>query len=931
MTVLQTEKTASLKEIQQSSGASVNRKYTILHLAHQKFSAADSFFFGDATGKTRTTIAPLIVETFSKLEKIKPQETEIEDPADIFNGDIRSVVSSLKKEGLSKDELAETYAAKVVERFAEISELKDREISLTDEVNFTLLKNPEKLRKIMEETKRWGVFSVDNFYQKFPHYLAQVRDIKSIDTLQLFRLKVEKDLRNTPEDRLVLERIESVIQDKIKKAEESRRSELNNRESHSKKERSRQYYRALERGLNYLRYCYPKEDVGKLAVLAEVAVKQIARTRDTLSQVTDLFASSHQLAEIFWPVRLGRKIIDTESTGLSEKSIERYTKSVLDQRLRTESAAFWFEKKTKLLPNYELHPNLVLIRSIESLLEAHKKLYGQKAKHDVKIMLLVNDNTTLKFSLPYDSDYAAIVNALNRARAEKPDLSIDKKYLIKKDAYKTTRKSQSYYELYEHKEKKKIKILKKEVSLPFEKKVEGDYIVRLTTHSRRSTINKNSPYSLFSVDSHKALVDIDLNSGSGMEISMKLAHQKFDGRPAKPFFKNFYQGLETRHANDLKRQITAPHFNFLTNVGEIEQTNKVIIEDPLFEANASTSYDQEYQKIIFKDRDGKHTISPNVIRSAVLSLANDASDAHVLFAAKTNPHTEGPYDNIQPVIVSLHPIKKIYKAFKEASEKGLEYQLSKEEAWEVSQWVKNTNEAVEFGKMGLSTPAVLAAPTGHAEKFIYEISKMLYKAVTLLKESSGMFSPLPDLAIKDQFDDIVFYTATGDTYGRKSDLLHPVANTGTIGYSQSSVERKGRTVDQIYYSIRKTPQQSQVAFANFVKKDLLVNDRQKVKKERKALVAVNQLIVDWEDLILGKLSPEDYDQKLRQVFERLCRDDVCGYKNLELIGITDHKALQARLNIVFTEDSRTTIDPKRLAKERDIFYDFMAQASQRFS
>lgn len=896
----------------------------ILHLTHRKLVDASEYFSNGNLGHFKVEIAPTIIDNFGKIEKEAGNKIPLADYKKVSeSGSLAEVVSYSYKEGFDRNQTADVLMGVLGERFTRISALKDREISIAPDNNFSLLKPDEKLRNIMDECKKFKLDFVDNFYRKYPTYLEKIRDTTNVDTLTLIRLKFEKDLKDTPEDRYVRDRLTAITEAKIKGFKDAAQAKLKFKEVQSRKEKSEEYYRALESALSYLRYCYPNEEIGKLATVAEVAIKQIAKARDRLSEVTDLFAASHQLAELFWPIRLGRKITDPGSLGLNKNTIERFSSTIFDNRLRTESAAFWFEKQTKLMPSYELYPNLVLVRSIESLLSSHAKLYGSgKGDQPVKIMILVNDNTSLKLTLSSKSTYHEIVSALQKTPFKNADLSLKQKYVLKKESYKPKRRSKEYREFYEHKEKRKLKFLGREFKLPVEKQVEGDYVVRLTTHSRKYTESKNSPYSLFSVDSHKALVDIDLNHGRGIDISMKLAHRHFDGRMAKPFFTNFYSLLESSHERDMREQMTQPRLEVISQAKPIKQDDRVISNAPLFEANTSVRYDGNYTKFKMTGAE-KQTISPNVIRAATLSLANGADDAHVLVAANTPAHTDGPHDNVQPVIVSLHPIKRLYNAYKLAEAQGREIVFKREEVFEVLNWISKTNEAVEYAKKGLSAPAVLAAPTGHAEKIVYEVSKPLHRGVTLLKESSGMFSPLPDLSAKSEFDDIIFYTAVGDTYGKKADLQKPHANTGTIGYSQSMKESGGRQETQAFYSIRKTPQQAQTAFSKFVTDELLAHDKKREVKERKALKALNSLIVDWESMILGKTSLEDYDESLLYAFNQLSKDSVCGYKNLESMGITNYQSLQGRLNLVLSRDARETIDVKKLEKEKALLYGFL--------
>jgi hypothetical protein len=319
------------------------------------------------------------------------------------------------------------------------------------------------------------------------------------------------------------------------------------------------------------------------------------------------------------------------------------------------------------------------------------------------------------------------------------------------------------------------------------------------------------------------------------------------------------------------------------------------------------------------------TLSPNIIRTAVLGFANNVFDSHVLFAAKVNPQTAGPYDNIQPVILSLHPIKEIYRKYRS----NPDVVLSPEEIQTVKIWIKRTNEAVENAKKGLSTAAVLAAPLGRVEDLMTGLTEVLHKGTNLVKRSSGMFSPLPETKPQPEFDDTTFFTAVGDTYEHRADLNNPKNSIGTIGYNHTFKEYEYDRKDQIIYAIRKTPFQAVAGFKQFLETELFSGVFSN-KKNRlfNANNIVTKLIESWENLIIGRINLDDYLDRLEDTYKRLGKESACGIKALKSAGITSPALLQRQLNLVLKHDASSTINRDRLDPEKTAFYGFLNKINQ---
>jgi len=901
------------------------RQANLLNSSHKKLIEANEYFFPNKLHEIEKHVDKITKKTFSSFKEVTAKNIDVLEP-DVLNSSIENVISVAKYEGLDESQIFMVLEGVLAERLVDFSMFKNGGLSFTESANFSTLSRDKKLKEIIKEVDKHGFDVVDNFYKIYPKYYEKIGVADTIFDLEAVSKEAEKDLGENKRDHAILNKVRSDIKIKIKSLRLLSKENI----AKTKEEETKEFYDALEFNLDYLRYCSPKEAIGKLSALAENYIRQLSKVRDSL-EFTKILASSSKLAKLFWSIRLKRNIIGLEKLGLSKKLVERYLKNISDEILLTEAAGYWFEKSTTLLPRYTYSPELALVETIKGTLEAHRSVFS-KSSQPVKIMLLINDQTTLKLDISPEASVQDIVQIIKNGQINQNKLDMKSKYELKKESYKVGKKNKDYQKFYQQEDNYKVKFFGKTHNLPFTHQVDGDYIIRLTTQSKRPTVDKNSPFSLFAVNSHKALIDIDLNNEikenggrkmSALGFAVKLAHHHSDGKSARPFYEHIFDRLQTKH--DDPDKVTLPQIAFLHDVPEIAQHKDEVSSLPIFEADEYSTYSDHYDKFV-AGNDKEKTVSPNVLRSTVLSLVNGAPDAHVLTAAKVNPQVSGPFDNVQPVLLSLHPIKKLYEEFKANPSK----EFTPEEINQVFTWIKLTKKAEDYGKKGLSTAAVLAAPTGSQQKQISEISAALHKGTALLTRSSGMFSPLPNLNPGEFLDDTIFFTAKSKVYKRKINLDTSTNSLGVIGYTQSTVKSGNRRIDHITYAIRKTPDQAQPAFKKFVSDGLLAKGGSE-KKLKATSKIINSLLINWDKLIVGSMSLNDYIYHLEKAYNQLKKESVCGEVNLYASGIVSSFTLQKKLNEVLKQDAKNTISAERLLAEKSFFYGFLNRVNEQYN
>lgn len=897
------------------------RQDNLINSAHKKLIDANDHFFPDQPHQIENHIGGITYKTLAALRKVPSKYIDTPEHG-IPDLVIEDAVALAKYEKLDHDQMFEFIEGVLAERLVNFSVFKYNGIHLNNNVNFPALDRAKRLEEVTEEVNKYGLSAVDNFYKIYPNYHNKIKSANTVFDLEAIVKDAENDLSENKNDLIILNKVKSDIKHKIKSLHLLSKENI----SQTKEEETKEYYDALESNLDYLRYCSPQESLGKMSTLAEGFIRKLAQARDSL-EFTKMLAPSAKLAKLFWSIRLKRNIIGLEKLGLTKKMVESYASKISDEILLTEAAGYWFERSTTQLPRYTYTPELALIETIKSTLEAHHLVFS-KSGQPVKIMLLINDNTTLKLDIPPGASYQDIVQIIKNGEVVKNQLDMRAKYELKKESYKVGKKNQKYQEFYQQEDNYKIKLFGKKHSLPITHQVDGDYIIRLTTQSNKPTADKNSPFSLFAVNSHKALIDIDLNKQIVEEgakrpafgFAVKLAHHHSDGKRARPFYDHIFKYLQEKH----DESNTVPQIDFLHEVPEITQHKDEVLSLPIFEAIESMTYPDTYNKFVI-GTDKEKVLSPNAIRTAVLELANNTLDAHVLVAAKVNPQASGPFDNVQPVILSLHPIKKIYDGFKTDPLKT----FTSEEISQILTWIKKTKEAEDYGKKGLSTAAVLVAPVGSLQIALTDPTEAMHKGVVLMGHSSGMFSPLPNINPEQVIDNSIFVTATSKVYKKRVNLTYSTNSLGVIGYTQSTVKKENDRIDLSTYSIRKTPDQAQPAYSRFINNELL-HEPNNAKKLKATTKIFNDILVNWDKLIIGKMNLNDYMNRLEDAYNQLKRSSVCGEINLDSVGITSSFSLQKKLNEILIQDARDTLNAEKLAAEKSSFYGFLNRINEQY-
>ena len=895
-------------------------------LSHSDFilTQANRYFFGKSVKSNqelaliRSKLSPLTTYLLTDEVRKKLPNVEVKDIPKIYETNAQTFISCAINEGLTGRELEDALQGWLGKRLIEIALLKNQQISLTEDPQFKSLRNEEKLDHIIIEVKRNGILPIDHFYQDFPALLAELRQIEDVNILEGYFDRCRKNLQKDRENVNILERLRIEYVNRLQQLNQEKQGMVFVRDIKDRASKSEEFKEAFKTAIDYLRYCTPESEINEKSIkLAERLIERMDRARGVMTKFSTRYATSEILAQFFWAIRCGRgyDITKLETLGVSKKTLEKYLNYIFDQRLRTEAAAFWLEKHTDELPNYQFNPNSALIYAIKSLLDTHQKTYPRKDPRNLRITIIVADKSLLKLSISPEADIYEVIRALQQASRNKSDLTLTpvQKYSLKRESYKLKSKSDSYQELSRHRSKQKVKVLGIETRFKTTKQDAGDYAVRIMKDPSEDSSQKgNSPFNLYFTGNHKALVNIDLYGKKGVDIGIKFSHRYFDGRPAQKFFGEFFREFNQYRDIDFDPEKTQPilAINFEPPTTRLPLPKHL----PLFEASTTSSQievnsknenDKSTNNFYYKFKD----VRPIVGRSAVLALANGVTDLHLLYSSNINPHTEGPFDNVQPVIISLHPILPIYKRFLTNS------RLSEEDKKKVKDWIVKTNQAIELAQKGLSTVAVLSAPAGTHQDTTYQISKQLHAGTKLLKTSS-MVSPLVDTVARPEFANTEFGTAKSDAYDQPIDLSTGGNSLGVIGFSLSKRHKDNRDEDQAVYTVRKSPRQAQGGFYRFVVDDL------NPKNKKRALLLMGHLVNSWDDFIYGKFELERYNEILNEVFGNLYRDGICK-KGLVDLGLDSPQKFQQHLNTVLVNDARETVNLHKIDVARRNFYRFL--------
>jgi hypothetical protein len=265
------------------------------------------------------------------------------------------------------------------------------------------------------------------------------------------------------------------------------------------------------------------------------------------------------------------------------------------------------------------------------------------------------------------------------------------------------------------------------------------------------------------------------------------------------------------------------------------------------------------------------------------------------------------------VIVSFLPIKDIYEKFRNNGT------ITVEEKSKVSEWLKKVQRAQDLGKKGLSTAAVLSAPTGTFEGPLSKFAEIFHKAIELLKNSQGMFSPLPNLKPGKRLENIIFHTAKSDVYSLKVSLEHPTPSMGIVGYSQSQLDHLAVKDFEASFSVRKCPSQCQRSFSHWINTNInsyVKKNNQKARIYRK----FNHLIESWDKLILGRISYKKYQTILEKVFY-LVKSSL-REEEFKALGIENSSNFQRILNKIMIDDAKQTVKTDKILIETGNFFNF---------
>lgn len=912
------------RKLQPHKQFSLNRTET-LHQAHLFELNASEFFLKDKSRykEIETLIAPTAISMFGTMESLKNFIHQFPPIEEVFGYDFPTLFQTLRKEGFSDGDIKQVMIGASCDRLIDIALLKNQGITFNSENDFASQTSTTKLKRVVKEVEEKGFLFLDYFYGKYTPLKLEVDRNNDIEELQAIWKVCKDKFKSKKEDVFILEKINIDIISRTRQLNQERQGMGFKKEKlKTPEEKREEYLEALDDAFDYARYCFSEEGLEKSAVTVEKMIKIIAEGRDRANKLTKYFAASYDLSRRFWPIFAGRdrKITDLEALGITEETFKKYLEKVFDKKIRTEAAAFWFERKTDQLPRFFLSPNYGLVYSIKSILESHLKSYplAKKNGQEIKLMILINDEQSVKLNVKATATLQEIIALLQRTQTENKinyhKFNDEQKYELKHESYRFGKHSQAYDDFYLHNEEKPVKLLG--IKTPWNQTIQakGDYIVRLTTKRSGYASKKTSPFSLFSVDSHKALVDIDLtNKSQKVGLAIKFSHRHFDGRPARSFFKNFFEKLKDYNDPQFDPLQTKPLVGLLVEKEDssLKEPRSPTSKLPIFEADAVQEPTDKYQST--------KSLTPNIIRAAVLSLANGVTDAHVLFANDDNPHWEGPYDNIQPAIISLRPILRIYNEFKTT------HRLTSDQKIAVKKYFAQVNKMIKNTKNNLGPAAVFSAPTGRLQEPIYKASRQLHKGAVLLKETPSMFSPLPDMengkfVVRSEFEDTIFFTAQASAYTQRAKLSEAIPGLGVIGYSHSRRQKKGNDIeDQVFYTVRKSPIQALYAFKQYIDKII------KPENPEKVYSAFERLIENWEKLIIGEISLDKYREFLKKAFKSL---NIAERKRMSIPteeGLYEN--LQTTLNTILTTDAQNTITGIKINQEKEMLYEFLQKSS----
>ncbi|MFA6016761.1 MAG: hypothetical protein WC744_01595 [Patescibacteria group bacterium] len=837
--------------------------------------------------------------------------------------DIGTVVSISKKNEFSHGNAIKLVEDSIACRLVEISAQKIKGASLDVDDSFFLETKQNKVNKIITEFEKYGIEAVDVFYK----ICQEISQINSPDVLLVYEAKLGKLSKTNKLNRLVLERASAQINGRRNALIKEVTGVIGEKQKNPDQEYEK-FYQLLQEALEYLDFLYPGKNKSKFIVESYMA---LAKVRDmSIGWVPFLekyFASCPALMRVFWQKQLNRDIEHPEQIGLNKKITERLKKHVFDKKLMSESAA-WLqsiktEKNNPEMNFYAKRPSAALVAAIKEYLAIPRDKRNGSAEGD-KITIIINDNKVLKMFLKPGSTDVDIENAIRESENKVVEITDPKlKYRLKADSYRPNNHSKEYLEFYQHQEQFSAFGVDAPalINNMLNKPENGDYIFRLTTKAHPFSQDKNSPFLMNTVDSNKALIDIDFSGHKGAEISMKYSHHFFDADNQSDVFDQFAENF-LKQANGFLRsseselqKIKLPNF---TSVNEAQELNiPGILSDefdefPIFESIRTGLIDRtEYKALELKIDGETHKIPANIIRDILTAQKEGVNVVYTLYKIDKPPTDTNPaHDEISPLTLGLSPFKNTLEKYREWTKNhnnAIEQFDFGPDLEKIVEWIVKTEKAIKRTREGQSYQAVVAAPTDRLARWTYEKTKKPHGPPSQLVETGGMSSGINVKGkIKKDFVTAVSYTS-GPVIKLVSDDGKKIVvekNIGVIGYS-------GKFGD-VNVSIRKSLINAQYQIAELFADNV------------KAVKIIEPLIKAWEDFTVGDFSFEEYQNLLKSTYDQLKSN--LGRRYLADKGITNHKKLQFQLNNRLKNstklDERTTIDR---SDDQQLFRDFFDQ------
>ncbi|MCX7955509.1 MAG: hypothetical protein N2593_00125 [Patescibacteria group bacterium] len=778
-----------------------------------------------------------------------------------------SYINSLNLDDFQKRKMIEGW---LENRIFQVIGLKIEDISFTDKKIYRL-KKTNQLISILREIQDLGLEEWDSFY-RLGENLSKAKNLEDLSSFESTLEALKPSLaRNEENQKKIYQRLKELAQRKRKSFEKkSKEKKESNKElvEEEKKQMIKEFSDNLNQAFSYLEWAYNLKSK-KIPKFAQQFLKILEKYRNIdLTPTPDTF----RLAQLFWILRLNRKIDFSDFPPDVSSKIEGFFKVILDESLLSESAGFWLEKNMNIpalqLAFQEVQNNpssSALAHIVESITASIRNFPNWQDKNIIRINVNLNDERVYKLIIDLSNNTSIedqIKEQIN-SWLYLPN-NPDDKFNLKQEAYQykpIDQKSETFQNAFAHKEKAKIG----PIDIPFFEKTEpDDFAIRINLNPQENP--SSSPFSLFMVEHHQALLNFDIYQ-SGLKISAKFAHRHFDGIPAKKFFKSFIENLKQKYHQSEELSIDA-----------LEETDYQG-SFPLFEAYAKKSYSEIMTEAIGE-------FNPTLIYALAIAIENNIDHFHFLVNGPDIFSKYGPYSNVQPALIFISPIKDVIKKIKENQP------IKEEDKIKIQEWANQTFQEIQRAKKGMSAPSVISAPAGTHQKTLAEISKHLHPGTLSLIQSQGMFSAIPELSIGKNTEGIVFYTAKSDSYHQPINLQNPALSIGVCGFNQSQAKTPVLQTE-IIFTVRKNPSQAQ--------KELRTWFDESFGENKSLLKKFNELIKNWDKLTQRKITLKQYLNSLRIFFNSLSQE-----KKSEL-EIDSPEKVQQILNQILFESARKTI------------------------